>query len=73
MLLDIEDLHIGVPGVVELLRSSEGGPVWMTFGTVFEGGWWEGTWRTHRVYHFRPHFVHAVLFCRAKHDRPVFF
>lgn len=37
MLLDMEDLHIGDPGVVELLRSSEGGQVWMTFGIVFEG------------------------------------
>lgn len=38
MLLDMEALHIGVPGVVELLRSSEGGQVWMTSGIVFEGG-----------------------------------
>lgn len=38
MLLYMEDLYIGVPGVVELLRSSKGGPVWMTFGIVFEGG-----------------------------------
>lgn len=73
MLLDMEDLHIGVPGVVELLRSLEGDRVWMTSGIVFRGYWWEDTWRTHRVCHFRPHSVHAVLFCRAKHDRPVFF
>lgn len=34
----MEDLHIGVPGVVELLRSLEGDRVWMTFEIVFEGG-----------------------------------
>lgn len=38
MLVDMEDLHIGVPGVVELLKSSEGGRVRMTSGIVLEGG-----------------------------------